>query len=381
MRIMQRGATPFRDEPRDSFLLRLTDAVWALSDPVKIQAATVLHLGERLRANRVFYADIVNGKEAVIHEDFVDGLDSIKGHHPVESLVSDAATLRRGGVAIRNDLASDAGLLTATGRTFENVGAASYMAVGLVKDGHWIAVLGVQSAAARAWTPHETDLLQETAKRALIAIDRARTLAQKEALLDEMRHRFKNNLQLITSLINLQTNQLEDGRLSALFDETRNRVFSIATVYETIGRSQALDITAYATRLAPALMRAYDAGERVQARIEGESVTLDLRRAVPFGLLLHELFSNICKHAFPAGRRGEVSIRFDREDHMNVLTVIDNGIGFRSDLDFHRASSLGLKLIHMLAQQLGGDVTLVTGAGVHVRVRFPVTETTQEEGG
>ena len=66
---------------------------------------------------------------------------------------------------------------------------------------------------------------------------------------------------------------------------------------------------------------------------------------------------------------------------MNVLTVIDNGIGIRSDLDFHQASSLGLRLVHMLAQQLGGDVTLVTGAGVHVRVRFPVSETAHEAGG
>ena len=227
----------------------------------------------------------------------MDGLDSIEGHHPIESLVSDAAaTLRRGEIAIRNDLASDAGLSAATRRVLENAGVASYMAAGLVKNGHWIATLSVQSAAARVWTPQEIDLLQETGKRALIAVDRARTLAKRNALLQEVHHRFKNNLQLITSLINLQTNQLEDGRLSAVFDETRNRVYSIATVYETIERSQDqtnLDMKAYATRLAPALMRAYDAGERVQARIEGEPVTLDLRRAVPSASCFTSCFRNL----------------------------------------------------------------------------------------
>lgn len=373
-----------QDEPRDSFLLRLTDALSALNDPMEIQAAAVLHLGQRLRANRVFYAEIIDDTEAVIHHDFVSGLDSLEGHHPVEALAGDAAaTLRRAEIAIVNDLASARGVSAAARRTWEKAGVASYMAVGMVKDGLWIGVLGVQSAAARFWNPFEIDLLQETAKRTLLAVDRAMTLAKKEALLQEVHHRFKNNLQLITSLINLQANRVEDRRLLALLDETRNRVYSIATVYETLHRSPdqtSFDVTAYAKLIAPALMRACDAGERVRLAIEGEPVILDLRRAVPFGLLLHELVSNVCKHAFPDGRRGEVSIRLKREDHMNVLAVIDNGIGIPPGLDFHQASSLGLRLVHLLAQQLGGDVTLAAGAGIDIRVRFPETGITREAG-
>lgn len=89
------------------------------------------------------------------------------------------------------------------------------MAVGLVKNGRWIAVLAVESAAARVWTPLEIDLLQETAKRALIAVDLARTLAEKDGFLREVRHRLMNTVQLIASLINLQANQIEARRLWA----------------------------------------------------------------------------------------------------------------------------------------------------------------------
>src|SRR3954451_14475245 len=96
-RIMPEGpaTTRFPDEPRDSFLLRLTDALWALRDPVEIQAAAALHLGQRLRANRVFYADITDDRKAVIYQDFVNGLDSMKRHHAVECFGGEAAARLR----------------------------------------------------------------------------------------------------------------------------------------------------------------------------------------------------------------------------------------------------------------------------------------------
>lgn len=205
---------------------------------------------------------------------------------------------------------------------------------------------------------------------------------RKELPLKEAHHRIKNNLQLIVSLINLQANQIEDRRTLALFEETRNRVHSIATVYESIHRSRdqaTFDMVAFAKLLASEVIRAYDAAQRLQVRIEGASAGLGLNRAAPFGLLLNELVSNACKHAFPAGRRGEMRIRFEINNQNHILTVADNGIGPPNDLDCSKPSSLGLRLIQMLAQQLGGEVSFAAGNGIQAQVRFPVAESWEEE--
>jgi PAS domain S-box-containing protein len=244
------------------------------------------------------------------------------------------------------------------------------------KDGsqfwaHWVAEpVRDESGRLRGVTKVLRD---DTEKRGVEQTIRA-SLAEKEALLRDVHHRINNNLQLITSLISLQSNEIRDKHVLALLDQTRNRVFLVAAVHEIIYRSQeyrGLDMAAYLDRLVPELVRLHDNDRRVQFRIDGGSGQIELQHAVPLGLLLNELVANACAHAFPAGRSGELSVTAGRKDGFNVLTVADNGIGFLPGLDYHQPSSLGLRLVHMLAQQLGGEVNVVSNAGVCIHVRFP----------
>jgi two-component sensor histidine kinase len=208
------------------------------------------------------------------------------------------------------------------------------------------------------------------------------SLAEKEELLKEVHHRVKNNLQVITSLINLQANQVEDERVLALFDETRNRVYSIATIHELIYRSAsfaAIDLGDYARQLVPELVRFYGADDRVRVDVQGDGAQLELERAVPFGLLLNELVSNVCKHAFPEGRRGTLAVSLTRRGDEMVLEVVDTGVGLPEGFDYRRASSLGLQLVHGLALQLEGSLTLRSGPGTTVKVTMPARIGTENQ--
>lgn len=200
------------------------------------------------------------------------------------------------------------------------------------------------------------------------------SLIEKEELLKEVHHRVKNNLQVITSLINLQGRQVEDERVLALFDETRNRVYSIAAIHELIYRSASfaeIDMTEYARQLVPNLLRFYGAEQRIGVSIEGDGTTLELERAVPFGLLLNELASNVCKHAFPQEATGDLRIRIASEDSHATLEVADTGVGLPAGFDYRRSGSLGLELVHSLARQLRATIDVMPGPGTRVIVRLP----------
>jgi two-component sensor histidine kinase len=119
---------------------------------------------------------------------------------------------------------------------------------------------------------------------------------------------------------------------------------------------------------------------RIRAGVEGGAVAAGLGQAVPFGLLLNELVSNACQHAFPEGRAGTVTVRVSRENSYNVLSVADDGAGLPPHVDYHNAGTLGLQLVHMLAQQLGGSVHVVPGTGAVFHVRFPAIAATPEAG-
>jgi two-component sensor histidine kinase len=205
------------------------------------------------------------------------------------------------------------------------------------------------------------------------------SLLEKEELLKEVHHRVKNNLQVIVSLLNLQARQISDERMQTLLEETRNRVQSISTIHERIYRAESfasIDLLGYAGQLAPDLIRFYGLEGRVTVAIDGEEVTLELERAVPYGMLLNELVSNACKHAFPLGRIGHLIVQFRTQGEQIEMSVADDGPGLPEGFDYRKASSLGLKLIHGLVRQLGGMLEIQSGAGTAIRVRFPAKEET-----
>ena len=216
--------------------------------------------------------------------------------------------------------------------------------------------------------------MRDETERKLVETTIQNSLAEKEELLKEVHHRVKNNLQVITSLLNLQSGQVRDEQVLALFEETRNRVQSIASIHELLYKSDsfsAIELADYAKQLLPSLLRFYGVQDRVTAKVIGVGATLELERAVPFGLLLNELISNALKHGFPGQARGEVRVEISKRGADTVLLVVDTGVGMALDFDYERSKTLGLKLVRLLARQLGGTIESIPGPGTTFELRVP----------
>ncbi len=199
--------------------------------------------------------------------------------------------------------------------------------------------------------------------RKRIEEDLRESLEEKVALLKEVHHRVKNNLQIVASLLNLQANRVPDRKVVDVLIDTRNRVRSIGLLHEVLYRSGNLaqiNFPAYVRELCSQLLRSFGqaaAGVRLEESVA--PVDLPLEQAVPCGLIISELVSNALKHAFPDGRPGRVMVEFDQDEGQRLLLrVRDNGVGLPPDFDPADTSTLGLQLVANLAGQLGGEMTV-----------------------
>jgi two-component sensor histidine kinase len=193
------------------------------------------------------------------------------------------------------------------------------------------------------------------------------SLREKETLLREIHHRVKNNLQIVYSLVNLQSTHVQDPRTLAGLQDCRERVRTMALIHEKLYGSRDLDridFADYVQDLARDLLRTYGAAGRVRLSVEAERIPFDIQEAVPCGLIVYELVSNALKHAFPQGREGEIRVSLRRAvDGPVALSVSDNGVGLPPDLDVANTRSLGLHLVHNLARQAGGEVRVTRDGG------------------
>jgi PAS domain S-box-containing protein len=200
------------------------------------------------------------------------------------------------------------------------------------------------------------------------------SLREKEVLLKEVHHRVKNNLQVISSLLSLQSSSIESSETRELVRESQNRVRSMALIHEKLYQSDSLariDFGEYLRNLTRDLFRSYSAGG-VALKLQAEDVPLDVDAAVPCGLIVNELVSNALKYAFPAGRGGELSVSFARVAlDRYALTVTDNGVGLPKDLDVRNARTLGLQLVTMLVTQLHGTLDVVSDGGTTFLITLP----------
>jgi two-component sensor histidine kinase len=201
------------------------------------------------------------------------------------------------------------------------------------------------------------------------------SLAEKEVLLKEIHHRVKNNLQVISSLLRLQATHIEDPAALEMFDESRNRIESMALVHEKLYQSANLsqvDFREYARSLAALLIRSYGArAAQVALKTEIDDVSLSVDVALPLGFIINELLSNCLKYAFPGGTGGEVRIEIHRLDDGRIqLIVADNGIGFPEHIDFRDSATLGMQLVCALTGQLGGTIELRSQPGAVFLISF-----------
>jgi PAS domain S-box-containing protein len=203
-------------------------------------------------------------------------------------------------------------------------------------------------------------------------------LLEKTVLLNEVHHRVKNNLQVITSLLNLQADYAADPRLKAILAESCGRVKAMALTHQLLYERKdfsRIDLGDYLDRLVQSIRSSYrGSGERIGLRLvlPGADVQLDLERAIPCGLLINELVTNAFKHAFKDERHGEIVIEIGEDaDGLIGLSVSDDGIGLPSVTDLAQISSLGLQLVQLFVEQLHGTLTIERESGSRFKMRFP----------
>ena len=193
-------------------------------------------------------------------------------------------------------------------------------------------------------------------------------LQEKEALLKEVHHRVKNNLQVITSLLRLESGRSSQPDIKAVLGDMQGRIRSMASLHEALYRSgifATVNLNSYIEQLASQSFRAMltDANS-IQLRLDLDPVTVSMDQATPCGLLINELISNCLKHGFPNERKGEVSITLKQlDDGQCCLCVSDTGVGLPADFEATRGNSLGLQLVASLATQLGGVLEIKSGSG------------------
>ncbi|WP_392530826.1 PAS domain S-box protein [Nostoc sp. C117] len=202
------------------------------------------------------------------------------------------------------------------------------------------------------------------------------SLVEKEVLLKEIYHRVKNNLQVISSLLNLQSAYIKDKHDLVIFQQSQQRIGSIALIHEKLYQSQDLariNFAEYIRDLVASLFTAYEVNEdaiALKINIE-EHILLGLDTAIPCSLIIHELVSNSLKYAFPTKRNGTICINFNQNNQNNfILIVSDDGIGLPSDFDLQKIDSLGLQLVDAFTHQLGGNINIKSDVGVEFQVKF-----------
>ena len=202
------------------------------------------------------------------------------------------------------------------------------------------------------------------------------SLKEKEILLSEIHHRVKNNMQVISSLLKLQSAQIEDKKYTDMFKDSENRIKSMALVHETLYQSKDfanVDFNGYVEAITNHLIRnSATHPDKIKLKREIEDITFGLDHAIPCGLIINELITNSLKYAFPKGREGEIKVTFRSINHDEIeLTVSDDGIGIPGEMDIREAESLGLQLVHILAEdQLEGTLELDRDGGTAFRIRF-----------
>ncbi len=207
------------------------------------------------------------------------------------------------------------------------------------------------------------------------------TLAEKEALLKEVHHRVKNNLQIITSLLQLQSATIKDLEANQKFTESCNRIRTMAMVHDRLYMSNdfsKIDIAEYMRGLIKFLCSSYSISQKkigLDLSIDIDYGMFAIDDAIPLGLILNELVANSCKYAFTDSKKPKITIVFQETltktgDHTFNLEVSDNGCGLPNGMDINQSNSLGLQLVVLLTEQLGGTIKLRKQKGASFRIRF-----------
>ena len=211
------------------------------------------------------------------------------------------------------------------------------------------------------------------------------SLAEKQLLLKEIHHRVKNNLQVIISLLNLQSRYLTDPAMLSVIAESQHRVKAMALVHEQLYQTRrfaGINFRNYVQSLTSNLLSTFSTpAQKIALEIAiSEDTWINLDAALPLGLIISELVTNSLKYAFPGSRDGKIDISLITENGKYILTVRDNGIGIAQDFAWDQAKSLGLRLVRMLTRQIAGTIVRIPGEGMGFRIEFVPKDGGQDDG-
>ena len=200
-------------------------------------------------------------------------------------------------------------------------------------------------------------------------------LNEKKVLLKEIHHRVKNNMNVIISLLNLQSQNIEDkDQAMAAFEESRNRIYSMALVHEQFYKSDdfsKIDMKPYIESISRKLHHIYMHDKEIVMELNFENVLLNVNDAIPCGLILNELLTNAYKYAFLSMKTGSIKISFKTmKDGSFNLTVQDNGVGLPEDIDIENSETLGLQLVKILVEQIRGTLEIKRNKGTEFSIKF-----------
>jgi PAS domain S-box-containing protein len=260
----------------------------------------------------------------------------------------------------------------------------------------WGLLIAHQCSRFRHWEENQLDLLDQLTVQLEIAIqqssilEQAQTelvqrqkaevklrsaLAEKEVLLKEVHHRVKNNLQIVSSLLQLQSHTLKDPEIIKVLRESQNRIESISLIHKNLYTSAnigKIDVADYIYNLAASLLFSYQiVPGKIALETDIDPISLNVDQAISCGLVINELISNALKHAFPNQEQGTISIALCNLDHTIEMTIGDNGIGLPDNLDWKNAVSLGLSLVYdLVTEQLEGEINLERDRGTVFKIQF-----------
>lgn len=197
---------------------------------------------------------------------------------------------------------------------------------------------------------------------------------EKEFLIKEIHHRVKNNLETISSLLSLQTAQIDNQELQDIMIESQNRVHSMGMIHQNLYQGEnmtAIEMKQYFLNLGRYIIDSFDATEQIIFDCAMNSLELDVDRAIPIGLIVNELITNSLKYAFPGNRKGKITIALSETDSHLLLKVCDNGVGFEKNTEI-KGTGFGTQLVGLLTKQLDGNMTLITSRGTEVFFEFQI---------
>jgi two-component sensor histidine kinase len=217
----------------------------------------------------------------------------------------------------------------------------------------------------------------DSSEKKKASINIIESLKEKEVLLKEIHHRVKNNLQVISSILNLQSSFVTDEHTLEILQESRNRIRSMAIIHENLYRTEdfsSINFSNYLENLTTNLIASYRINEEIELKTNLNNVDLVLDQAIPCGLLVNELITNALKYAWKNGEKGVISINLFEEAGKVNLEVFDDGVGLPLDYSQIKTETLGLQLVETLIEQLDGEIKVENENGTKYFIKFESTK-------